>query len=180
MTVIERHRDVAACTPKIFKYPEVDIIDNVGHILYRDFGVIHKGEWKTNGNFNSIREVFGICLAAPLIRREVISQIGLLEEFYDYTSGDEWSIRMRSKGWKILFVPNAIAYHKRQRSQNKDKRFLYYLERNRIYSLVQYMPLQIIVKSPYYTLKRFIYSRHLKNNKQIESLNVFVSFSVTV
>lgn len=180
MFVLSNHGDIAACTPKVYKYPYINVIDNTGHGLFFDFGTIHRDEWRSDDNFNRSQEVFGVCLAAPLIRKQVIKQIGVLDESYEFTSGDEWSFRMRSRGWKILFVPTAKAYHKRQSTQDKNKWFLYYSERNRIYSIIQYMPLNMIVKSPYYTIKRFIFLRRLKIDKNVERLRIIVAVPMII
>src|SRR5258708_2880077 len=50
--------------------------------------------------------------AAFMIRREVIEQIGLLDEqFYMYCEEVDWSIRIHSAGWKIYMVPSACITH---------------------------------------------------------------------
>ncbi len=50
--------------------------------------------------------------AAFMIRREVIEQIGLLDEqFYMYCEEVDWSMRIRRAGWEIYMVPSARITH---------------------------------------------------------------------
>src|SRR5258708_7733958 len=50
--------------------------------------------------------------AAFMVRREVIEQIGLLDEqFYMYCEEVDWSMRIYSAGWEIYMVPSACITH---------------------------------------------------------------------
>ena len=47
-----------------------------------------------------------------LVKREVIRDVGLLDEGYFLHCEDlDWCMRFRQKGWTILFVPDARIYH---------------------------------------------------------------------
>jgi len=50
--------------------------------------------------------------AAMMVRREVIDQIGLLDEgFYMYSEELDWQRRIKNEGWEIVFYPNAKIVH---------------------------------------------------------------------
>lgn len=52
----------------------------------------------------------GCCL---MVSREVIEQIGLLDEsYFIYAEDADWSIRARRAGYKILYEPTARLWHK--------------------------------------------------------------------
>jgi GT2 family glycosyltransferase len=52
--------------------------------------------------------------AFMLVRREAIEQVGPLDEGYFMHCEDlDWCFRFRQAGWKILFVPQARAIHKK-------------------------------------------------------------------
>ena len=52
-----------------------------------------------------------------LARRTAIEQVGMLDEGYFMHCEDlDWCVRFGQAGWKILFVPQAQAVHKRGRS----------------------------------------------------------------
>lgn len=57
-------------------------------------------------------EVEAISGACMLVRRDVLEDVGLLDEGYFMHCEDlDWCMRFRRKGWKILFVPDARMIH---------------------------------------------------------------------
>ena len=57
-------------------------------------------------------EVEAISGACMLVKREVVDDVGLLDEGYFLHCEDlDWCMRFRQKGWKILFVPSARVTH---------------------------------------------------------------------
>lgn len=51
--------------------------------------------------------------AAMLLRREVIDEVGGFDErFHMYGEDNEWCLRMRRAGWKLLFEPEAVVKHR--------------------------------------------------------------------
>lgn len=63
-------------------------------------------------DYNSVKEVDWVSGAALMVRREVIDQVGLLDEnFYMYWEDTDWCKRIRDAGWKIYFIPDAEIIH---------------------------------------------------------------------
>jgi len=61
---------------------------------------------------NDIREVDQPTGAALMVRREIISQVGLMDEqFYMYYDDVDWCYRIKRRGWKIYFIPLARIIH---------------------------------------------------------------------
>lgn len=59
-------------------------------------------------------EVEAISGACMLVRREAIQDVGLWDEGYFLHCEDlDWCMRFGLKGWKILFVPDAIVIHQK-------------------------------------------------------------------
>jgi hypothetical protein len=57
-------------------------------------------------------EVEAISGSCMLVRREALSDVGLLDEGYFMHCEDlDWCMRFRRKGWKIMFVPAARVIH---------------------------------------------------------------------
>ncbi len=47
-----------------------------------------------------------------LVRREVVEQVGLLDEqFFLYFEDNDWCLRMRKAGWRILYDPRFKVVH---------------------------------------------------------------------
>lgn len=61
--------------------------------------------------------VSGACVA---VRREVIQQVGLLDErFQLYFEDNDWCLRMRQAGWKVIYEPRFTVTHLGGQSQPK-------------------------------------------------------------
>ncbi len=66
------------------------------------------GHW----NYNDIREVDQPMGSALMVRREAITQVGLMDEqFYMYYEDVDWCFRIKKRGWKIYFIPLAEIIH---------------------------------------------------------------------
>ena len=58
------------------------------------------------------REVDTVQGASLMVRREVIEQVGLLDEtFFMYSEEVDWCARISGAGWKIFWVPDARIVH---------------------------------------------------------------------
>jgi hypothetical protein len=73
-------------------------------------------------------EVEAISGACMMVRREMIADIGPLDEEYFLHAEDlDWCMRARRGGWKILFVPDAkVVHHKGVSSRGQPLRVEYY------------------------------------------------------
>lgn len=59
-------------------------------------------------------EVEAISGACMLVRREAVAEVGLWDETYFLHCEDlDWCFRFGLKGWKILFVPDAVVMHQK-------------------------------------------------------------------
>ena len=62
-----------------------------------------------NDKINEVKAVSGSCM---LIRREVIEQIGYLDErYFAYQEDTDYCVHARQAGWKVYFVPTAQVIH---------------------------------------------------------------------
>ncbi|MFZ5535442.1 MAG: glycosyltransferase family 2 protein [Patescibacteria group bacterium] len=79
----------------------------------RLFGQYHQG-YK---DLRVIHEVDCIVGAFFMVRREVIAEVGLLDEdYFMYGEDIDWAYRIRKKGWKITFNPEVTILHKKKQS----------------------------------------------------------------
>ncbi len=79
----------------------------------RLFGEYHQG-YK---DVSRIHEVDCIVGAFFLVRREVIREVGLLdEEYFMYGEDIDWAYRIRNRGWSIWFNPTVTILHKKKQS----------------------------------------------------------------
>lgn len=58
------------------------------------------------------REVFGVCGAACLLRRELFEQLGGYDEpYFAFYEDVDLNVRARIAGWRFEYVPEAVVWH---------------------------------------------------------------------
>lgn len=117
-----------------------------------------------------------IIASGCMIRREVLESVGIMKDelFIDYIDV-EWSLRAKSRGYKVFVVPNTSMAH-----QIGDKRLSifgrkisvhsairrYYLFRNSFYMLrLGYIPLGFKIRELVFNVLRFLVSVTTSDNK---------------
>jgi GT2 family glycosyltransferase len=100
--------------------------------------------------------VLGASGAAAIYRKKMIEEIGAFEEsFFAYHEESDLYFRAFFAGWKCVYVPSAIVYHKRSASFNTVKESLiYYHERNRIWFIYRFFPFDYIIRNILHILYR--------------------------
>lgn len=95
-----------------------DLIHHAGtHQCYP--GGVHKSGSVQLGQFKERTYEKWVTFASVLIRREVFEDIGLLDpNMFNYFSDSDFCFRARSFGWKIIYEPSFVIYHKIGQSQN--------------------------------------------------------------
>jgi len=91
--------------------------------------------------FNEPRYVFSACGAAALYRRELFEKVGLFDEvFFAYQEDVDWGFRSQLAGYKCLYVPTAVVYHKYHATSSKvSNLWFYFRERNKHFVLIKNM-----------------------------------------
>lgn len=101
------------------------------------------------GQYNlEFKEVFGACGAAALYSREAFLDVGGFDEdFFSYFEDVDISFRLRLRGKRCLYVPDAVVHHIGSASLGLVSDFaLYYSHRNLIWTFVQNMPTSLLWK----------------------------------
>jgi len=119
--------------PMVYHNNEPDVIQSAGGMLGRYWQSWHIAQNEQDrGQFSQPHFVDWISGCAILVRREVIEQIGALDDrFFYYWEETEWCMRAKKKGWLILHVPQAKLWHKGvQRDYHPSPNVTYYATRN--------------------------------------------------
>lgn len=141
---MDLHREAGICASKLIRFGE-NVIDSAGD-GYSTFGHgFKRGEGDSPLTFLKEEYVFGACAGAALYRRIMIDQIGLFDEdFFLIHEDTDLNFRAQLSGWKCLFVPDAIVYHKVGASLRKiDTLAAYYSVRNDKLVKIKNLPLAI-------------------------------------
>jgi GT2 family glycosyltransferase len=124
---------IGSTTSKILNYYERDRLDTTGD--YYDFCSYpyrRGGEEKDIGQYNDKGYVFGGSGGATLYRTDVFKRIGLLDDsFFAYYEDIDFNYRMQLAGYKCLYIPEAVCYHKCGATiKNTFSKKYYLMERN--------------------------------------------------
>jgi len=160
---LEKQTDYGMAACKILSYYHPEIIDNVGHIIYRDGTFRGRGRLEEDrGQYDREEEVLSPSGCALLVRREALDKVGLLDDdFFIYGEDADLSLRVRLAGWKVVYVPSSIVYHKYSATTgaySPIKAFL--VERNRIWLTIKNFPPGALLMVPVYAAARMIYQAY--------------------
>lgn len=68
-------------------------------------------------------EVDSVVGAYMQLRREVIEQVGLLDEaFFMYGEDLDWAYRTKQAGWKVMYYPEVVVWHIKRAASRKSKK----------------------------------------------------------
>ncbi len=93
-----------------------------------------------DGFFDTPRDISYASGCCILLRRAVLEQIGLFEPlFFCYFEEKDWCLRASNAGYRIIYVPEAIVYHRVSATAGKQSPLYYYLlVRNFLYMSERY------------------------------------------
>ncbi len=156
-TAAERYPQAGAFAPKILSFDDRRQIDNVGHLLYADGLSRGRGRLEADrGQYDRDEEILLFSGCAVLLRREMLTDIGLFDEdLFAYCEDTDLGLRAQLAGWRCRAVPTAIVYHKYSASTahySPMKAFL--VERNRAWVAVKCLPAPLLLLSPIFTALR--------------------------
>ena len=97
--------------------------------------------------FNERQYVFSACGAAALYRRELFQKVGLFDEaFFAYQEDVDLGFRAQLLGYRCLFVPRAIVYHKSRMTSSRVTGLRFYLnQRNKYFVLIKNLPAKLLI-----------------------------------
>jgi GT2 family glycosyltransferase len=111
---LDEHLEVGFCASKILLLDKPCIIDSAGDILSL-FGAYNRGKNEVDQpKYNIPKYIFGACAAAAIYRRKMLEDIGFFDEIFITNFEDvDLSFRAQLAGYKCMYVPSAVVYHKR-------------------------------------------------------------------
>lgn len=160
---IDKDEKFGACASKILLEYENNLVDVAGIVVCLDGLSIGRGRLESGDKFNEEEEVFFASDCACLYRKEMLDDIGLINEIYDedfFAYADETDMGWRAQlaGWKCIYNPEAVVYHLHSASSSSYsplKAFL--VERNRIWVAVKNFPISFLILGIFYTILRYFY-----------------------
>jgi GT2 family glycosyltransferase len=136
---MEQDKTIGAAQSLIVLFPETDLINTSGNAYhYLGFGYSsHLREKKSQVKLKPTEEIGYASGASLILRADLLKQHGALDEdLFLYHEDLEYSLRLKSLGYRTVTVSDSIFYHEYSFTHNKNK--YYFLERNRYAVMLLY------------------------------------------
>lgn len=151
------HPDIAIFASKLLNYYRRDLVDSAGDELDLLKGPYKVGEGLPAEFFAEPRLIFGACGGGGCYARALFEDIGLFDaDFFAYFEDSDLSFRANWAGYRCLFVPGAVIYHKvggtSDSGQTRRDRFDIMRRRNFIFLVVKNYPASFLMRALPYIL----------------------------
>ncbi len=151
---MDKNKKVALVQGKLISFSNHRKIDDVGETmdLYGNPVTLGAGE-RDEGQYSSQRELLSATGAASLLRYSLLEKVGMLDSDYGIGYEDlDLSIRLRLIGYKIIFLPDVLVFHRRSSSVSRSSeeirlRIKYGFNKNRLATLIKNYQLSTLMKS---------------------------------
>lgn len=131
-------------------------VQNCGIVLFRngqgrDRGCVVKNHEQfseiDNDFYNKSTQIDAFCGASVIIKKDCYEKAGGFDQsFFLYYEDVDLSLRLRSKGWKIVYEPKSIVYHIHAGSSIEGSGvFVYNTEKNHLMFVLKQLPLKVFL-----------------------------------
>ena len=158
MAAVENRPDVGMCASKVRLFPRGNL-DSAGMLIAGDGSSKQRGHLGDPAQYEQAEEVLLPSGSAALYRRIMLEEIGLFDDhFFLYCEDTDLGLRGRWAGWKCLYVPAAIVDHHYSHSAGRASSLkAYYVERNRLFTVVKNFPAGMLLTAPVYAAIRYFW-----------------------
>jgi GT2 family glycosyltransferase len=157
---------------KILLFDDRTRIDKVGHLIYPDGQNRGRGSGEIDaGQYDELGETLWPDGCAALYSAEMLRQIGGFDEdFFAYADDAELGLRGRIAGWRAVYAPQAVVYHRGGTTLGRySAKRLYLIERNRIWLVAKLFPVRMWPLTPYFFLRRAMAMASAHSSRQGEA-----------
>jgi hypothetical protein len=146
---LDSHPEAGFAASKMLSYNNRAVIDRAGDSYSKAGTGILRGRGKPKDYYDKAEWVFGACAGAALYRTEMLREVGLFDDdFFILYEDVDLSFRAQLRGYKCLYVPEAIVYHKGSGSIGHDSDLsVYYSHRNLERVYFKNMPRKLLLRS---------------------------------
>jgi len=160
LEVLQNNKDVGIVSPKIYFakgsefHKNTYTKDELGKVLWYAGGIMdwknvlgrHRGVDEVDrGQYEMTEETDFATGCCMMFRAETIKHVGMFDErYFLYYEDSDLNQRMKKKGYKIVYAPKAVLWHKNAGSTGGSGSTLqdYYITRNRLLFGMKYAPLR--------------------------------------
>ncbi len=132
----EKFDKIGILGSKICYYPETQKIFSAGAkiILWSGKSVSYGQNELDNGQYDEAREVGYVSGCSLFISTKMLDEVGLLDKrYFMYYEEADLAVRARKRGWKVVYIPTSIIWHKHASTIKKyNVSSGYYVTRNHL------------------------------------------------
>ncbi len=145
--IMDAHPEVGICASKMM-IDGGNFIDSAGDGYSTSLKGYKRGEGEEKDKYSKEEYVFGACAGAALYRRKMIEEVGFLDnDFFLIHEDTDFNFRTQLAGWKVLYVPTAVVYHKvRSSIGHMSDAAVYYTLRNSEFVRFKNVPGRVLLK----------------------------------
>lgn len=145
-----KHPDVISVNSKLLNFYNKNKIDGVG-ILVNEVGQARSIGWQETdkGQYDKEQYIFGATGGASLFKRKEFIKLGGFDEnYFMYSEEVDFAFRAQFKGYKSIFCPKAIVFHKHKATSKKfPAKVEYWQFRNMTQTIIKDFPISILLKN---------------------------------
>jgi len=147
-----KDKSIGIVSCRQMNYYERDKIDGLYHYITKDLLLMPLGyrcKFEQTNLYLKAGYVISANGGSAIFRTETVKTLGGYDaDFFAYMEETDFCLRAFLHGWKCVYAPEAVVYHRDGFSFKKIKEYQYYLrERNRIWFLYKNIPVVIILKN---------------------------------
>ncbi len=137
---------IGAAQSLMLLHPETTLVNSAGN-SYQYLGFGYCDDYRTpvrDLQLPEIKDIDYASGAALVVRADLIRKHGMWDhDFFLYHEDLEWSLRLRSVGYRIVLVRDSVFFHKYQFSRSIQK--FYWMERNRMAVMIMYYKIPTLI-----------------------------------
>lgn len=138
---------------RMIQFHDRSRLDSAGDCYTRSGLPLKRGYGDPISQYDEMKEVLGASAGAAFYRREIFEEIGYFDEFFRiYLEDVDFSLRAQQRGFRCLYLPEAIVYHieaasdQNFRQEEREERAfyssdrVYWITRNRWLLMIAHQP----------------------------------------
>ena len=136
-----------------------ETLDSAGMLIALDGSSKQRGHGEAPANFAKDSDTLFPSGSASLYRRKMLDEIGLFDDrFFLYCEDTDLGLRGRWAGWEAAYVAGAVVDHAYSQSAGRASALkAYYVERNRLYTVIKNFPFSMLALVKFYSFARYFW-----------------------
>ncbi len=161
VNLFQREPKAALIQGKLLYFYDHEIIDSAGETMdiYGNPVTIGAGE-RDLGQYDQQTQVLSASGSASAIRRSIVNITGDFDPDFGIGYEDmDLALRLRLKGYKVLYLPDAVIYHKRGKTDLSSivrVKVRWHFNKNRFATMIKNYPVLLLIKTLPITILLYI------------------------